>query len=683
MQQQIFLFIAFYTVQIMNFLISEPDEIRRLRRNSIENASHYSVLDKDQYDATSTSIDPNNLVDCQGGGRKSSSSSSSSRGWRNRPYRGVSTCTGAACLNQDVIASCKLIGVILVIIAIIFFYHWWKHQSIQSNEIYMPITSIENLSNELFHEIFDYLDGSEIYQAFSNLNYRFQQFLNYSSFPLKIRINSSSYKSYMNTYQQILFNNKHRIISLHLFLPLQSNEFFSSYSIDSSFNCLESLLLFKIPPSILLSLLINLTCLPRLFSLTIDTQRTLDDLTEVYRLIFLLPKLKYMKCSARRTVVYMSLPIAKKEQLTNIEYLVINHSCTFNQVSTIISYTPELYHLNLMKSYDNYFNNEILLPMDLFRLTYLSIKMCDIMLDELELFIAETGCNLKVLRIITHSHERDYLDADQWQELIEDYLPDLEEFYLQYHEKVDPEAAMSDTLPSDNFRSLFWIERQWLMDVEMNSLKIVCSIGSYRKRWYDMNSSIEISKSTRLTVWNVPDVDYRGLLKLTIGEILTITQIYHLEIFQRNICSNELIELIDKLSALDSLKIYSLGLLESIFADFYEHELDLVANKNNISKVYFVKMDDIEEVYFLIRLCPRMTYLKINLIDNVDYEIFLKDLLMKINNDCNQYLRSLCLYIPTANNDMINKLQDMINREKLLHYFTIKLEFDNIYLQWK
>ncbi|CAF4108121.1 unnamed protein product, partial [Rotaria sordida] len=60
MQQQIFLFIAFYTVQIMNFLISEPDEIRRLRRNSIENASHYSVLDKDQYDATSTSIDPNN-----------------------------------------------------------------------------------------------------------------------------------------------------------------------------------------------------------------------------------------------------------------------------------------------------------------------------------------------------------------------------------------------------------------------------------------------------------------------------------------------------------------------------------------------------------------------------------------------------------------------------------------------
>jgi len=197
-----------------------------------------------------------------------------------------------------------------------------------------------------------------------------------------------------------------------------------------------------------------------------------------------------------------------------------------------------------------------------------------------------------------------------------------------------------------------------------------------------MNSSIDLSKSTQLTVRCVPD-DYRELLKLTIGEILRITQIYHLEISERNICSTKLIKLINKLPALDSLKIFSFKLLDSIFADFYEHELRWAANKNNITKVYLFKMNDIEEVYFLIRLCPRMTYLKVNLMKNVDYDVFLKDLLMKLNNDGNEYLRLLCLNIPTANNEMINKLQDLINREKLLHRFTIKLEFDNMYLQWK
>ncbi|CAF1262755.1 unnamed protein product [Rotaria sp. Silwood1] len=344
----------------------------------------------------------------------------------------------------------------------------------------MSITSVENLSNELYYEIFDYLHGNEIYQAFSNLNYRFQQFLGSSSFPLKIRINSSSYKSYMNTYQQLLLNNKHRIISLHLSLSLHNHEFFSSYSINSSFNCLESFMLFNISLYRLLSLLTSSTGLPRLFSLTIDIQWILDDLTEVYRLIFILPKLKYMKCSTNGTVISMLLPIAKKEQLSSIEYLVINHSCTFNQVSTIISYTPKLCHLNFMTFYDNYFNNEILLPMNLFRLTYLSIKMYYVMLNKLKLFITKTGCNLKVLRVITRSYERDCLDADRWQEFITNYLPDLEKFYLQYHEKVDPVALTSYVLLSNKFRSLFWIERQWLMDVEMNSSKIVCSVGQYR-----------------------------------------------------------------------------------------------------------------------------------------------------------------------------------------------------------
>ncbi len=45
---------------------------------------------------------------------------------------------------------------------------------------------LENLSNELFYEIFDYSDGCDIYHVSANLNIRFQNLLFHSSIPMKI-----------------------------------------------------------------------------------------------------------------------------------------------------------------------------------------------------------------------------------------------------------------------------------------------------------------------------------------------------------------------------------------------------------------------------------------------------------------------------------------------------------------
>ncbi|CAF4238443.1 unnamed protein product [Adineta steineri] len=39
------------------------------------------------------------------------------------------------------------------------------------------VNSLENLSNDLFYEIYDYLEGLDICVAFSNLNARFQQLI--------------------------------------------------------------------------------------------------------------------------------------------------------------------------------------------------------------------------------------------------------------------------------------------------------------------------------------------------------------------------------------------------------------------------------------------------------------------------------------------------------------------------
>ncbi|CAF1495928.1 unnamed protein product, partial [Rotaria sordida] len=530
------------------------------------------------------------------------------------------------------------------------------------------------------------LDGCKIYKAFSNLNHRFQQLLNSSSLLFKIYLTcSTSNEIDINIYKQLLLNNKHQIISLHMWSSLQNSGFFSSFSIDSSFNRLESIVINEISSTILISFLTNLTSLPRLFSLTIDTQSSLRDLNEVYRLIFALPKLKYIKISAEPTIISISLPIATNEQFSTIEYFVINHDCTLNVLCTLISYTPQLCHLNLMNLFENYSNNEIILPIIFSNLTYLSIQVADIRFDELEMFIIETKCNLKLLRLITFSEDRDYFDDDRWEELILNYLIELEEFYLEYHQQIDPESgSLTNFEPPNRFNSLFWIERKWIFEIEMDSFEYIYSIRLYKERWYDVNSSsIELLNSTRLTLTDLPRNEYIMILNLIIRDLLAVTQIYHLEISKKTICSEILIDIIYKLFALDTLKITSLILALSRYSSIEDKKLHFVSNKNNIKKVYLEKMSKIEEIYFLIKLCPRMIHLKVDFINDMNIELFIKNILKKLNHDCNQYLRSLCIHNSTANDKIIQKLEEMINRDKLLHHFTIKYIADNIYLQWK
>ena len=124
----------------------------------------------------------------------------------------------------------------------------------------------------------------------------FQQLINSSFLLLKFDYPIST--SNDDLYKQLLLNNKHQIYSFYLTFSLKINHFFSLLSIDSSFDHLESLIIIGIPKYILLPLLINLSSLPRFVSLTIDAERTLYDFSDVYRLAFALPKLKYMKCLA-------------------------------------------------------------------------------------------------------------------------------------------------------------------------------------------------------------------------------------------------------------------------------------------------------------------------------------------------------------------------------------------------
>ena len=49
----------------------------------------------------------------------------------------------------------------------------------------LSYSCIDNLSNEILYEIFDYICSCRVYEAFSNLNARFQNFIIYLSILLK------------------------------------------------------------------------------------------------------------------------------------------------------------------------------------------------------------------------------------------------------------------------------------------------------------------------------------------------------------------------------------------------------------------------------------------------------------------------------------------------------------------
>ncbi|CAF0869092.1 unnamed protein product [Adineta steineri] len=92
------------------------------------------------------------------------------------------------------------------------------------------VNSIENLSNDLFYEIYDYLEGLDICVAFSNLNSRFQQLITCSSIRYKMILDYSTTQELFWNYSK---ETKHQIYSISFQLRKSSiNEFLP---IDYSF----------------------------------------------------------------------------------------------------------------------------------------------------------------------------------------------------------------------------------------------------------------------------------------------------------------------------------------------------------------------------------------------------------------------------------------------------------------
>ncbi|CAF0975714.1 unnamed protein product [Adineta steineri] len=523
---------------------------------------------------------------------------------------------------------------------------------------------IEDFSNELFYEIFNYLDGYQIHHIFSNINYRFQQLINSSSLRLKLKYCS-------NNSNEILRFNKEQIYSLSL------NESFSINLIDSLFIYLESLRISSNSSNELLLFVSNLQSLPCLKSLTIKMLQCNIDYSQIYYEIFSLKMLKYFKLSIDDYSTSLQFSsFNPNKQMSHLEYLIIDYQCFLPHITNILSYMPSIHYVSLMKLF--YYRSllETNYPSIWPNLTHLSICLTSpiIIFECFEVLISKIGSKLKVLSFKTDYENIDYFNASRWENLILKFMPQLDKFYLKYKEDVDRILRDEDDEETNDFTRSFWIERKWFLEIELNNQKIIFSILPYKKQWFDEENLFELN---HLIISRININKHNYFIPNDINRILNFTQIHHLEITKENLFIGLLLQITNYLLELRSLKVHSLS-LEDDSRDLNLKEISILYSihlTSQIKKIYLRNLTNIKQIDFLMKFSPYLSFLKIDYLHNLD----IPSILRQINHT---YLNSLCFYVPTADDKMINNLNKIISLEKLLFNYKIIRQNEHIFFNW-
>ncbi|CAF2571132.1 unnamed protein product [Rotaria sp. Silwood2] len=574
------------------------------------------------------------------------------------------------------------------------------------------ITCIEDLSNEIYYNIFDYLNGCHLYESFVNLNSRFQNLLIKSFLPLKINIDSKHEIIIEHDCKNIINQNKSRIVSLHLSTTIAANQFFKLVTINSLFNCLQSLVINGISEYKLQLLLKQLISLPHFYSLNIIIVGQLESFDTIYKLIFCLPFLKYNALSYGPWRVPLKLPLAINKQLSFIEYLNIDIAIILDELITILSYTPKLRRLTCQQLYNSTLHTQIRAIIVLPYLTHINFDRCHLQFSEFEIFIKKIGSQLRVLHFTTFDNIM-FLDANRWQRLILQYVPRLQKFEFEYDEKIPHIFQLGPHHQQLNrFTSSFWLKYQWYLQLQTDALpfsnnRITYSIHSYRNKWYHayehmkndiyyqqdksiiitskniQNHLIPSSRDVELIATNRCDFEqYQSFIE-NIKSLFQLVQITCLNI---DLCYSSIdlfIDFICNLPNLDSLSISCWPLLELNISFNTQSKLQLISNNNKITKVNLEKVVDTKQVQFIINLCPRLEFLQVRCTNNMNIELFICFIIMNYTAKSLSYIRLLCLHFPRADEKTIETIKNMIDSGKLLRNYSVNRIVDKIYLQWK
>ncbi|CAF0773998.1 unnamed protein product [Adineta steineri] len=580
-------------------------------------------------------------------------------------------------------------------------------------------THFEDLSNELLLDIFDFLDGYHVFEAFSNLNNRIQHLITSSYFSLKLNISFMSKSNFNRRSNNIIRPYMNQIISLQLSESFFIKNFFTSLFSDTSFNRLESLVLNDLNVDDDVSILNSLAQLPRLFSLKIFCYEC-NELFFIFQSIFRLPVLQYAKIlySNWTTTVPFPLATSDNQRSMTLEYLTVDSPHHLTSIYNLLSYTPRLRRLSVESIFDTRCKplKQFIQPRNL---TSISLCYWDLSFDKFASFIAIVGSELEFLRI-SIKHPTALSNVYQWQQLILRHMPRLRTFLFDYHGPLTKDAHGNSRCRTllDEFASPFWIERQWFFahshcdcfsqeeekecvsfySTQMRRREFCLSDESLdnniclyqdpvfylsfgprigiKSQNIDANFSFQFPYVTEL---EITDNYYRinmGSFIDNLSHIFILTNITYLKIPLNNQLLHNFVKLLNRIPNIQKLvlDVRSSSKME-VSSDQQTNTVDLVCN-NNVRDVQITGELTLATIRLINKLFPRMECLRFLNRENALIP-FVRILLSNRTN--NNHLFSLVF---NGDDAMIKQLKTMIDNEKLLDNYNIEDRQDELCLWW-
>ncbi|CAF4940100.1 unnamed protein product [Rotaria sp. Silwood1] len=518
------------------------------------------------------------------------------------------------------------------------------------------ISVFEDLSNELIYEIFEYLDFHHVFEAFHDLNERFQNLLINSNLPIKINISSMSKYRFQRYLTYFIIPQTYRIKSFRLSNPFAADMCLLLFPIMTNLTRLESLTIHNIESDYVEGIINHLSLLPSLSSLVIISIDYIRNQNDIYQKIFRLPTLKY--CQILLESLCHRKPMSTDtNEFSPIEHLVINNKVSLNQLYSLLSRVPQLQHLSLDHLCVPRWSQTSLNSITLHYLTHVSLKLYSVSFDNFVSLIKHFFNKIQILRIKVgympyFSSNLEYLNANRWEQLISTHMPNLYIFDFEHQYRTWGYFNDRQTYEAqiNMFNSLFWIKRQWFFEhqycqIRNSTYAIFYSTNSYKKEFYILDEdldknigspSLEIEENpayhvgiysinamekfignfrnaTKLTLFDTFDKPRNSIVR-SLNRIMPLKQLSTLSIDCHHFPFDQIDELLYSTPNVHTLKLHSILLYRIDSVSMQQKQIfQLVSITNIVKNVIIAKESTVEKIQLLVALFPRLEYLTINL----------------------------------------------------------------------